>query len=920
MNSRLLIIFLVLINNLAKAQPFGGNPPSIKWKQIQSPSFTVIFPEGMASSAKRVASMGERILPITSSTIGPDHQRINIVLQNQTLVSNAYVGLAPWRSEFFLTPLSNSLQLGSLYWLDMLTLHEIRHVQQYSNFRKGLSKLAWIMAGEQGQALANSAAVPDWFFEGDAVFQETLLTEQGRGRLPDFFTTYRALDEAGLKYTYAQLRNGSFKKFLPDHYITGYILVSEGRKQFGSEVWRNVTDRAIRFKPLIYPFQGAFKKVTGIPFSRFVEKSLYQDSASKNIDEKTISTFSTRFVNDFAFPQQISKDSVIVYKNSFRELPGWYWLINGKEVKIRTADIQIDPIFSYRRGMIAYTSFSPDLRWGWRNYADIKLLNLHSGIERRLTQKGKYFAPDISHDGSAVVAVYVAPSGIQSLHILNAESGERLHSFSDSSLLYSYPKFSSDDKFIYSLVRQKNGRMGILQTDIQSGRDTFVLHPAKQPMAFLSVQQNRLYFTAAFEGRDKLIMFDQMQHQLFEVNSRFAGVQQGIPYGEDSILYTGTSAWGSLLYTAKSNPISISKEKWQQNTTYDLGETLSIDLDTLYNDQYLIKPYRPNANFFNFHSWRPIYEMPDWSLQVYGQNILNTIQSDAYVQYNENEGYVKTGFNTANGRWFPWISLGSSFTSGRNALLNNNRIYWDEWNLSTGLRIPLNLSRGRIFQSLTLASNYTFQQVNYRELPKEKDFQFGYMDNQVSWSVSSQQARQHIFPRIGIATTLQHRFSISSQEARQFFLRGNVYLPGILKTHNLVISAALQTRDTANQYQFSNSFPLSRGYTTVNLPRMFRFGLNYHFPLFYPDLGLANIVYISRIRANLFSDYSRVKSLRTGRIWNMNSIGTEIYFDIRWWNQQPLSFGIRYSRLLTNGPYTKQLLANQFEFILPVLF
>jgi hypothetical protein len=46
---------------------------------------------------------------------------------------------------------------------------------------------------EDGYALASNAAVPDWFFEGDAVYQETVLSEQGRGRLPQFLNAYPSL-------------------------------------------------------------------------------------------------------------------------------------------------------------------------------------------------------------------------------------------------------------------------------------------------------------------------------------------------------------------------------------------------------------------------------------------------------------------------------------------------------------------------------------------------------------------------------------------------------------------------------------------------------------------------------------------------------------------------------------------------------
>ena len=113
------------------------------------------------------------------NTIG-QQRKINIVFQNQTTISNGYVGLAPFRSEFELTADQNSFELGSLPWQQQLAIHEYRHVEQYNNFRVGLSKAFYYLFGEGGQALANSLSVPNWFFEGDAVFQETLVSSQGR--------------------------------------------------------------------------------------------------------------------------------------------------------------------------------------------------------------------------------------------------------------------------------------------------------------------------------------------------------------------------------------------------------------------------------------------------------------------------------------------------------------------------------------------------------------------------------------------------------------------------------------------------------------------------------------------------------------------------------------------------------------------
>jgi hypothetical protein len=98
---------------------------------------------------------------------------------------------------------------------------------------------------------------------------------------------------------------------------------------------------------------------------------------------------------------------------------------------------------------------------------------------------------------------------------------------------------------------------------------------------------------------------------------------------------------------------------------------------------------------------------------------------------------------------------------------------------------------------------------------------------------------------------------------------------------------------------------------------MLRFGSNYHFPLFYPDWGVGNIVYFKRLRANAFYDYTRVKSLRSQNTFGFNTVGGELFFDTKWWNQQDVSFGIRYSRLLDYKTYGIRQ-PNQWEIILPV--
>src|ERR1700744_5033209 len=267
-------VFFLLLSVGLHAQQFGGNPPSLKWRQINTDTARIIFPTGLDSQAQAVAAIVHRLAQITRPTIGARQRKIDIVLQNQTTIANGYVGLAPFRSEFQLTPEQNSFDLGSLPWQKMLAIHEYRHVQQYNNYRVGLSAWLYYLFGEGGQAFANSLSVPDWFWEGDAVYQETLVSDQGRGRLPLFFNKYRSLWAGNKRYSWMKLRNGSLRDYVPDHYPLGYMLIAYGRERYGNEFWRKVGHDAAAFHGLFYPLQGGIKRDAGISFPQFRKDAL----------------------------------------------------------------------------------------------------------------------------------------------------------------------------------------------------------------------------------------------------------------------------------------------------------------------------------------------------------------------------------------------------------------------------------------------------------------------------------------------------------------------------------------------------------------------------------------------------------------------------------------------------------------------
>ena len=81
--------------------------------------------------------------------------------------------------------------------------------------------------------------------------------------------------------------------------------------------------------------------------------------------------------------------------------------------------------------------------------------------------------------------------------------------------------------------------------------------------------------------------------------------------------------------------------------------------------------------------------------------------------------------------------------------------------------------------------------------------------------------------------------------------------------------------------------------------------------------GFGNILYLNRVRANVFYDFTKIYSRDKATTRDQRSVGAEIYIDTKWWNQYPLTFGLRVSRLLDRDQFDG-FRGTILEFIVPV--
>jgi hypothetical protein len=932
-------IFMMLIACIpAWAQVFGGDPARLHWKQINTDTIRIIFPDGMDAQAERVANIITDISAFHRQSIGFAQRKLNVVLQNQTILSNGYVMLAPFRAEFQTTPPQQMDQLGSLPWLDFLSVHEYRHALQNMHFNVGLSHLMRIAFGEAGQAFATDVAIPNWFWEGDAVFMETTLTPQGRGRLPEFFDAYRALANAHFPYSWMKLRNGSYRDYVPDHYPLGYLLCAYGRELYGDTLWKNVTHKAAAYTHLFYPFSHALKDYTGKSVTTFYREAMqYFDEQWKH-DNPGVSDAAVPLTQehghylDQQYPVFISNDILLFVQSSFQKLPAIVCMdLHGTVHPLVRPGIVVDDYFTANRDAIVWAGYRNDPRWGWKDYGVIMRYDQEHHQIKKITHRTRLFSPALSPDGRRIVAVSVDANQLAQLNIFRTNDGALIDTFMNPYHgMMAYPRFSADGKMIYCIAQDSRGRSAILALDL-AGRETRIITPfTYHPIQQFCQSGSWIFFSGSFAHIQQIYAVSLKHPTIYQVTHAATGCYSpAVSPDGHWLVYSQFTLKGNRLMklaldTTQWSPVD-SMQLFATDNPY-VPKALQAEranvLQQTPHRYFTITNYPKSFQLIHIHSWEPILDNPDYGFQILSDNILNTFSSALFYQYNRNETSHSMGISGTYGGWYPIWNVSGQYTARRTAWESNGqRVSWNEASASLSGYVPWNFSGRMMGRYLIPFAGIHALHVEY---PAQKGiaphaFSLPYFHTGLQFVQQRMQARQHIAPHLAQVLYLSWYHSLGSHFATQLYSSADLYFPGFWPSHSLLLQFAWQKKDTANTYAFPDAFVYARGYHAPYYDQIMKWGLNYQFPVAYPDWGFGGILYFLRLRLNLFYDNSKTLYYVQQQTAHQRfrSTGIACTADTRWWNSYPLSITLRFSHLLDTDPLSPNM-RNRWELIIPL--
>ena len=472
----------------------GSDPAALRWRQMETENFKLIFPKGEDSLARVYGTELEqarlRIARSSGYLIGQSYRgKMPVVLHSRYVLPNASVTWAPKRMDIF--TVNDPYAPTAMPWVRNLAIHEGRHAAQMQfGADRGNKVLHWIFGEMAAGAFAGIYPGPA-FLEGDAVVAETALSRSGRGRQADFLEYMRPAFDCGDWRDYYRWFYGSYKHYTPDYYRVGYMLIGGTRVFFNDPLFtQEYFDRVVR-KGWFFNLQKTVKAASGKSFKesfRNIEENFQQlwniEAAAREpfMPSRQISRTPRRHTEYNG--SVIGGDSGIYSLKSGLATPNSLVrmdLIKGKEKRIRSFASYTSDLFLDSEGQRIYWSESvAGRRWTLGGSSRIRYVNLSKPRKvHDLTKNGRFFNPASAPDGKVIAATEYPYSGGSRIVLLDSGDDSIKESFiAPDSLQFTESAWIGERLFVAGL--SENG-MGVYEITGQGSEGKAVLSQLLNP-------------------------------------------------------------------------------------------------------------------------------------------------------------------------------------------------------------------------------------------------------------------------------------------------------------------------------------------------------------------------------------------------------------------------------------------------------
>ena len=940
------ILLILLFSSLPVRAQFystGEAPASTRWMQVNTPRFRIIYPAELRNDAIRLISELERTSPLSMEPFSKPAKPVPVLMHNTSVISNGYVTWAPRRMEVVATPPQDSY---ADEWIRQLALHEYRHVGQISQLSQGFTSALAVISGEIGPG-SISSLVPAWFYEGDAVANETNHSQAGRGRIPGFEMPLRTLLLANQSvFSYDKAVFGSYRDFVPNAYQYGYQMVCFANERYGKAIWPGALDYTARNPYFIWPLAFYLKKNYGVYkqglYRQTIDsiKILYknQEDSVTYIDYLIKNKRKTRDYTSYEFPRDLGGGRLLTLKSGIG-LRDCFVAIDsqGRERKVKTPGLIQNLKYDLSGNSLIWAEITSDPRWGRRDFSEIRLYDMQSKRLRNLTRRTRYFSPDFSPDGKIIAVAETDLKNNHFLTLISAESGQCIRRIpSPQNKALQFPEWISSDRIAVITVSEHGKQIEQVELDHEQWQVLlpFTRYDVSEPLHF----RHYILFRSSFNNLENIYALDTKRSQLYQVTfSRFGAFHPAVTRDTSTLIFSDYSGTGHNITGIQLDPstwkpiITATGPSGIWTVLNPLPKLEEEFIQPIENERGNVTKYHKLTHLFNFHAWLPFYapvtgtpeQLEDLTIKpgfmLFSQNLLSTAISSIGYYYSDGYHYLVPRFTWRG--WYPVIEASGHFGGPAHTLplpddisLSDHPGPYYEYRIRT--YVPLVFDRGRYINYLQPQIEYQHASTYFYDgeaIRKGLD----YFHYRMFINRYQRLSMRDLYPRWGVnlSASFTNTPADQAQFGSLFSLKAGVYIPGIAMHHHLLLKAGYQKQFPEKYYLPINRIDFPRGYPTFVSEEFSSLSVDYAFPLAYPDFSIGPVIYLKRLRADLFHDCSYGTDIRDGTDQHFTgsylSSGIELLADFHFARIIfPVSAGIRLGYLHHENKIFTEFLLN----------
>jgi len=648
------------------------------------------------------------------------------------------------------------------------------------------------------------------------------------------------------------------------------------------QIWNKTLEYTAKKPFLLDPVNFSLSKYAGLSKRKLYNEAFDTLKAvwNKELSERNIVLYDTLnpdkhgdFVN-YHSPVMVGEDSIIAIKTSMKD-PLSFVIVNPEkktEKTIYSTGQMYLYTLSYGGGKLVWVENKPDPRWANRTYSVIKIMDLNTNRIRSLSHKSRYLSAAVSPDGKIVAAAENSIDNSNSLVLMSSETGEIIRSETiPENAAIQQPRWDNSGQKITVISLTDNGE-GILSYSVGNHTWEVLVEYGKDDLQTALLRNDTLLYVSSASETENVYLKVPGGKTSCITRSKF-GIND-ISLNGNNLLFSNYTASGYNISQSGISDFSDNLEEKSESSTFLIKrfEKYNKSPDSESNKEYKTENYKKYQHLFRFHSWMPFYadleevKADPASLRpgitLMSQNQLSTLITTVGYEYSENREHLLHTAIIWKG-WYPVLETRIEYGGNAGILTGGETTTLPE-NPKNGIRsvnrlyLPLKYTSGRFQQYFQPSVTYDYSN-NYVYLKEEGKYDYGQglISGRLFFSNYYRSSMRDIHPRWAQTIDFNYTFApfSSSIYPDAISVKTSFFLPGILPNNSIKLRFEREKQGEA-KFSLNNRISFPRGYKNIISKDLDFMSFDYAFPLAYPDFNISSLLYLKRIRADLFFDHA----------------------------------------------------------------